>query len=125
MPEQNGMRVLVVDDDRLVAYSLSKMLKLHGYSVRTASSGGDALALVPEFRPQAILLDIGLVGMDGFETARRLRSLPGGDGYRLIAVSGYGDEAALERSKVAGFDAYLIKPVDYRRLAAELSLVDA
>jgi len=120
-PARTGMRVMVVDDDRLIAFSLAKMLELHGYSVRAVASGDAALELAPEFQPRAILLDIGLVGMDGYETARRLRALPGGAGYRLIAVTGYGDEAAQARGKAAGFDAHLTKPVDYPRLAAELA----
>jgi CheY-like chemotaxis protein/two-component sensor histidine kinase len=120
-----NLRVLLVDDERLIAMSLGKMLTLHGYIVDVAHSGAEALAHAPQFQPQAILLDIGMPGMDGYETARRLRELPGGADFRLVAVSGYGDEAAQAQSRAAGFDSHLTKPVNYQRLAAELDLAVA
>lgn len=120
-PAYSGMRVLVVDDDPLITASMSEVLGLHDYVVRVAYSGNEALELVPVFQPQAILLDIGLVGMDGYETARRLRSMPGAQPCRLIAISGYGTAEAMAQSKAAGFDAHLVKPVKYEQIVAELN----
>ena len=111
-----GARVLVVDDDRAVAESTAMLLQLQGYEVRVAHSGAEALDQARAFRPQVALLDIGLHGMDGYETARRLRDLPGGDAMRLVAVTGYGDASARARSREAGFDHHLIKPVDPEEL---------
>ncbi len=116
-------RVLVVDDDKAVAESTAMLLRLEGHEVRCANSGEAALRLCREFQPQAVLLDIGLPGQDGYETARKIRSLPGGAGLKLIAVSGYGHEAAVARGREAGFDRYLVKPVDPEKLSALLVLL--
>ena len=83
--------------------------------------GAAALRLCREFQPQAVLLDIGLPGQDGYEIARKIRSLPGGAELKLIAVSGYGDEAAVARGRDAGFDHHLIKPADPEKLSILLA----
>lgn len=116
-----GMRVLVVDDDSLVAYSMGKMLGLHGLDVRRVETGEQALDAAQTFLPQVVLLDIGLVGMDGHQTARCLRGLENGRAMRLIAVSGFGDDASRDRARQSGFDAHLTKPVDFALLAGELA----
>jgi signal transduction histidine kinase/ActR/RegA family two-component response regulator len=110
------LRVLVVDDNPDTARGMAKLLRLSGHEVRVAHSGTDALEAAREHRPEAVLLDIGLPGMDGYEVAARLRQ---GECCRdavIMAVSGYGDEEARRRSKEAGFDHHLVKPVDYDAL---------
>jgi PAS domain S-box-containing protein len=116
-----GLRVLVVDDDEAVAESTVMLLRLEGCEVRCANSGEAALRLCREFQPLAVLLDIGLPGQDGYEIARKIRSLPGGAEVKLVAVSGYGHEAAVARGRDAGFDRYLVKPVDPEKLSALLT----
>jgi PAS domain S-box-containing protein len=103
-------RVLVVDDDDAVADSMSMLLQINGHDVRVAASGQAALEIARSLRPQVVLLDIGLQGMDGYEVARQLRAEQG-EAICLIAVTGYGDEEARSRSAAAGFDQQLVKPV--------------
>jgi len=105
-------RVLVVDDDLAVADSMVVLLRIVGHDVRAASSGEAALELARSFRPQVVLLDIGLQGMNGYEVARLLRKeQAAGEKLCLMAVTGYGDEEARARSEAAGFDQHLVKPV--------------
>ena len=105
-------RVLVVDDDPAVADSMTVLLELDGHEVRVAATGEEALALARAFRPQLVLLDIGLQGMDGYQVARQLRAQQGADERLcLVAVTGYGHEEARTRSEEAGFDQHLVKPV--------------
>jgi PAS domain S-box-containing protein len=105
-------RILVVEDNRDSAESLSMLLTLAGHEVRVAHDGASAIAAARDYRPQVILLDIGLPGMDGFEAARRLRGEPGLDGTLLVAMTGYGQAQDRQRSKSAGFDRHLTKPVE-------------
>lgn len=109
-------RVLVVDDDFAVADSTAMLLELKGYAVCVADSGISALGQVPAFRPQAVLLDIGLHGMDGFEVAKRLRELPEGRDLFVVAVTGYADEETSARALASGCDHFLVKPVDFNVL---------
>jgi signal transduction histidine kinase/ActR/RegA family two-component response regulator len=118
-----GVRVLVVDDEYAVADSMAMLLDSAGYDVRTAHDGQSALELMPQYRPQVVLLDIGLKGMDGFETAKRLRELPGGRDLYLLAVTGYGDEATKTRAIKSGCDDLLVKPMRWSVLQALLSKV--
>jgi PAS domain S-box-containing protein len=105
-------RVLVVDDDPAVAESMTVLLELEGHEVKTAASGEMALALARSFRPQLVLLDIGLQGMDGYQVAQQLRAQQAADeSLCLVAVTGYGHEEARVRSEEAGFDRHLVKPV--------------
>ena len=105
-------RVVVVDDDPAVADSMAVLLEIKGHEVRTAATGEAALDLVQSFRPRVVLLDIGLQGMDGYEVAQKLRSRGGeAENICLIAVTGYDDETARARSRAAGFDRHLVKPV--------------
>jgi DNA-binding response OmpR family regulator len=108
---QQGLRVLVVDDNKDAADSLSKLVRLWGHEVRTGYDSS-ALETVSEFRPDAVLLDIGMPRMDGNSMARQMRQRADGDGMLIIAVTGYHDEANRMMSKDAGVDHYLIKPVD-------------
>jgi PAS domain S-box-containing protein len=105
-------RVLVVDDNVDAAESLAMVLRMMGHQARTAHNGQAALAAAQEFQPQVALLDIGLPGMDGYEIARRFRRQPGLGQALLVALTGYGQEDDRRRSREAGFDHHLVKPVD-------------
>ena len=105
-------RVLIVDDNVDAANSIAKILGLFGHTVRCAYDGQSALQLAAEFAPEAIVLDIGLPGMDGYEVARRLRAMDRFRNATLIALTGYGQQDDRERSQQAGFDQHLTKPVD-------------
>jgi PAS domain S-box-containing protein len=108
------LRILVVDDNRDAADTSAMLLRNVGHDVRTEYSGGAVLAAAEQFRPDAILLDIGLPEIDGYELARRLRADNRFARTRLLAVSGYGLEGDRARSSQSGFDAHLVKPVDLR-----------
>jgi CheY-like chemotaxis protein len=103
-------RVLVVDDNRDGAESMAALIQMMGATVRTAHDGQEALRMAESQLPHLILLDIGLPGMDGYETARRLRRLPGLHA-RLVALTGYGAPQDRERAMGAGFDQHLVKPL--------------
>ncbi|CAL1239987.1 response regulator [Candidatus Methylocalor cossyra] len=120
-PRRSGLRILVVDDNVDSADSMALLLSLDGHDARTAFDGPGALAEAAEFRPQVVLLDIGLPGMDGYEVARRLRALPDLGAVLIIAVTGYGQDDDRIRSKAAGFDHHLVKPVDPDALNALLN----
>ncbi len=105
-------KVLIVDDNADSAESLALLLSMRGHEVRTAHDGPAALEAAEAFRPQAVLLDIGLPGMDGYEVARRLRDRPGAEGVLLVALTGYGQEDDRRRAAEAGFDAHLVKPAE-------------
>ena len=105
-------RILVVDDNRDSADSLALILRRRGHEVRTAYDGATAAATVGQHGVEVVLLDIGLPGVDGYDVARQIRETPGGDRVLLIAVTGWGQRGDLDRSREAGFDAHLVKPVD-------------
>lgn len=108
----SDQRVLIVDDNQDAADMLAEALSMYGMSARIASDGPSALSLARDFQPQIALLDIGLPVMDGYELAGRLRALPGLSGVRLVAITGYGQDADRARSLQAGFDEHLVKPVE-------------
>ena len=110
-------RVLLIDDNEDAAESLAMMLRIEGHEVRTGFSAAEALSLSLSWRPDVVLLDIGLPGMDGYEVARRLRAEPGAAPLRLVALTGYGQPEDIERSARSGFDAHLVKPVGLDALA--------
>ena len=110
------MRVLVVDDNADGAATLSMLLELSGYEVKTAGDGLSALSAADDFRPHAILLDIGLPVLDGYEVAKRIRANQSFEKIVLIALTGYGQPSDRERSQEAGFDHYFVKPTDPRVL---------
>ncbi|HZP89095.1 MAG TPA: ATP-binding protein [Burkholderiales bacterium] len=116
--ESAARRVLVVDDNVDSAQSLATLLELQGHAVRYAYDGHAALEAAAQFRPQIVLLDIGLPGMDGFEVARRLRANVETAGAALVALTGYGQAEDRVRSKAAGFDHHLTKPVDLGELTS-------
>ena len=114
-------RVLLVDDNADAAEALAVALTLDGHTVAVAHDGPQALALAPLFRPELVLLDIGLPGLNGYEVARRLRAMPGGDRLQLVAITGWGQAEDRQRARAAGFDLHLTKPVDQERLRASLA----
>jgi PAS domain S-box-containing protein len=118
---RQSSRVLVVDDNRDTVAGLAKLLGLLGHDVRIAYDGPTAIEVARSHRPEVVLLDIGLPGMDGYDVAKRLRTEPYCKDSLIIAVSGYGQEEDRRRSKQAGFDHHLSKPVDYESLMALLS----
>jgi CheY-like chemotaxis protein len=105
-------KILVVDDSVDGAEMLATALSAKGYDTRVAHDAAVALRIAADFRPDVALLDIGLPVMDGYELAARLRELPDLDGMKLIALTGYGQESDRQRSREAGFDHHLVKPVD-------------
>ena len=117
----DGWRVLVVDDNVNVAKMCTVFLQESGYSMRMAHSGRAALEAATEFRPHAILLDIGLPEMDGYKVAQRLRHDPALKDVGLIAVTGYGEESDRQRCLAAGFDHHLVKAVDPEHLLKVLA----
>jgi PAS domain S-box-containing protein len=109
-------RVLVVDDNVDNARGLSRLLTLLGHDVRAAHDGEAAIEAARAHRPEIVVLDIGLPGMDGYEVARRLRTEACCQDALIIAASGYGQPDDLRRSREAGFDHHLVKPIDYDAL---------
>ncbi|HLX06912.1 MAG TPA: ATP-binding protein [Thermoanaerobaculia bacterium] len=109
-------RILVVDDNRDSADSLEMLLRMMGNEVRTAHDGLEAVAAAAAFRPDVVLLDIGLPKVNGYEAARRIRQQEGGAKLVLIAITGWGQEEDRRRSREAGFDHHLTKPVDFADL---------
>ena len=110
-------RILVVDDNVDVVETTTMLLSLSGHQVRSAKDGLQALHMASEFRPDVVLLDIGLPLMDGYEVARRLRQAPQTAGALLIALTGYGQQGDRQRGRDAGFDGHMLKPVDPHALA--------
>lgn len=116
-------RILVVDDNQDAANSLAVLLRLTGHDVRSAYDGATALAVAADFRPSMVVLDIGMPGMDGFTVARRLRENAELGPLVLVAVTGWGQQDDRRRSKQAGFDYHLVKPVDPQALVNLLTSI--
>ena len=112
---QMGKRVLIVDDNRNQARTLSMLLKTFGHEVSVAYDGATALELAAAFHPHLALIDIGLPGMSGYEVARRLREQPQFRDMVLVAQTGWGREEDRQRAFEAGFDHHLVKPIDRER----------
>jgi signal transduction histidine kinase/ActR/RegA family two-component response regulator len=111
-----GRKVLVVEDNADGREMLTMLLSLDGHEVTTAATGAEALAVAAELRPEAAIVDIGLPDADGYSIARALRAFYG-EGLRLIALTGYGSESDRRKAIQAGFDVFVVKPVDPRELA--------
>jgi CheY-like chemotaxis protein len=120
-PPSKALRVLVVDDNIDTADTLARLLELEGHHVRRAHDGPTALETANAFLPDAVVLDLGLPGMDGFEVARRLRARAEGNGPLLVAVSGYGRDEDRHKSRQAGFDHHLVKPAEIGTLRSLLT----
>ena len=112
-----GLRVLVVDDNRDVADSTASVMRMNGCEVRVAYDGKAALESVQRFRPDAVLLDIGLPTIDGYLVAEHIRAQPENGHTMIVAVSGYGQDQDRARSKSVGFDYHVVKPIDPTVLA--------
>jgi PAS domain S-box-containing protein len=115
-------KVLIVDDNVDAAISLSLLLQTLGFSTRVAHDGREALATAPEFKPEVVVLDIGMPGLSGYDVARELRSRPGGSALRLVALTGWGHEEDKRMAREAGFDHHLTKPVSIDELLARLEI---
>ena len=114
-------RLVIVDDNPDSAESMRVMFRLLGYDARVASDGGSVVELAASFRPDAVLLDIGLPDIDGYEVARRLRADPRTSDVLIIAITGFAREEDIRRSDRAGIDEHLVKPVDPDRVLERLA----
>jgi CheY-like chemotaxis protein len=108
--------ILIADDNLDLAMTLSILLKLAGFEVQTVHNGRDAVTAAKNRRPDILLLDIGLPGLDGYQVARQFRNDDKLKHVFIIAISGYSPDMFLERSTPGDFDHYLTKPVDFRTL---------
>jgi signal transduction histidine kinase/ActR/RegA family two-component response regulator len=114
-------RVLVVDDNEDAAASLAMLLEMEGHATQVAENGLRAIQLLGEFYPDAVVLDIGLPGMDGYEVARNIRKTRSGQKLLLVALTGWGLEQDKSEARLAGFDVHFTKPVDVQRLLDALN----
>jgi len=118
---KQAYRILVVDDNYDAAEIISELLRLSGHEVMTVHTGNDALAQAAAFRPDIAILDLGLPDMDGTKVAGKLRQMPEAANASLIALTGYGKQADIERTRAAGFDDHLVKPVKFDHLIETIS----
>jgi DNA-binding response OmpR family regulator len=117
MPAAKGRRVLVVDDNQDAADSLAMLLGVRGEDVRIAYDGAKALEVEREFKPDVVLLDIGLPALSGYDVAERIREKRR-DKVLIVAITGWGQEKDLRRAEDAGIDHHFTKPVDFEALVA-------
>jgi len=117
-------RLVIVDDNQDAAELLADALTARGHEVHVAHDGTSGLARVIQVAPEVALLDLGLPGMDGYELARQIRQQPGLERIWLVALTGYGDAAARQRSAAAGFDEHLVKPATLERIGQALARAD-
>jgi CheY-like chemotaxis protein len=110
-PSISARRILVADDSRDAAEALALLLQLAGHDVRTVHDGVEALAVSKRFKPEVVLLDLGMPRMDGYEAARQMRRREWGKRAALIALTGWGQPQDRQRTAEVGFDAHLVKPV--------------
>ncbi len=122
-PHPSSLKVLVVDDNVDSAESLAMLLKVFKHDVRTAHDGQAGLKAALEDRPDVVLLDIGLPGLNGFEVAKHIRHLLADTNMVLVAMTGYGQESDRQRSQEAGFDHHLVKPTDFAKVLEILATV--
>ena len=112
---------MIADDNRDVVETFEVMLQTLGYEVQTALDGFEALEKAEQFQPHAIVLDIGMPKLDGYETAKRIRQRPWGQDVVLVAVTGWGNENDKLKSADAGFNMHLVKPIDATTLLQYLN----
>ena len=115
------LRILVVDDNQDSAISMTLLLELQGHEVHVAHAGPAALRVAADKKPDVILLDIGMPGMNGYEVAKQLRGQDEFADTLLVAITGYGRASDVKQTQSAGFDHHLVKPVDYEKLQAVLA----
>jgi CheY-like chemotaxis protein len=120
-----ALRILVVDDNRDAAESLATLLRLGGHTVDIANDGLVALQSAEQSRPDVVFMDIGMPNLNGYDAARRIREAAWGKGMMLVAISGWGQESDRAKSRAAGFDAHLVKPVEFAALDQMLAEVSA
>jgi CheY-like chemotaxis protein len=113
---ETAKRILVVDDNHDSADAVTLILQLDGHDVKAVYSGIDALDLVEQFKPHAVLLDIGMPQMNGYEVAQRLRAQSWGKNVLLIAQTGWGQAEDIRQCREAGFNHHVTKPIDFRKL---------
>ena len=113
MKNPSTKKILVVDDNVDAADTLQALLGMDGFDVTTAYDGLAAVTAAGACRPDAVVMDIGMPGLDGYDAARMMRQQPGGEDLVLIALTGWGQPADQSRASQAGFDHHLVKPVDY------------
>jgi len=118
------VRILVVDDNRDSAESLTLLLQTLGNDVRTAHDGLEALKVAEEQRPELVLLDLSLPELSGYDVAREIRGLAWGKATVLVALTGWGQEEDRHRSAEAGFDHHMVKPVDTAWLRTILKSIE-
>jgi CheY-like chemotaxis protein len=109
-------RILIVDDCGHCSTTLGRVVTLLGHEVRTSRDGVEGVEAASEFRPQVVLVDLGLPGLDGYEVARSIRGRPWGTGVTMIALTAFGQGIDEPRFQEAGFDHHLAKPVDFEAL---------
>jgi CheY-like chemotaxis protein len=117
-------RILLVDDNQASLEMLSKLIQMQGYEVRTAKDGLEAVSAAETFRPDAVLMDLGMPNLDGCDAARCIRAEPWGRDMVLVAMTGWGQEEDRRRTKAAGFDHHLVKPVEPSVIEDLLSRLD-
>ena len=113
---RTGRKILVADDDQDSAESLALLFQLMGHDVRAAQSGLAAIDVAAEFRPDLIVLDIGMPGLDGYEVCRRIRQHDWGQTIVIAALTGWSRDEDRDRSEEVGFNHFLVKPVDPKAL---------
>ena len=111
-PPKSRFRILVVDDNPDAALSLAMMLSMMGHDTRTAHDGEEAVTTAEAFRPQVVLLDIGLPKLNGYEVAQRIRQQEWGTSMFLVAVTGWGQDEDRRRSEEVGMNLHMVKPVE-------------
>ena len=119
-----GQRVLVVDDNSDAATSLALLLEMENCEVRTAADGEEALAQVEAFQPELIFMDLAMPRLDGVAATRRIRALPQCQRVRIVALTGWGQATDRQRTREAGMDHHLIKPVSLDDLRSVLAVTD-
>ena len=120
--KDNPRRILVVEDQPALSYVTVALLRKLGHEVRSAADGAEALTAVREYRPDVVLFDIGLPGMDGYEVAHCLRAEMGDDVPMLVAMTGYSEHEVSRHSPRARFDYHLVKPADVGALREVLTM---
>jgi CheY-like chemotaxis protein len=113
---ESARRILIVDDNHDSADAAALILQLDGHNVKTVYNGMDALVVAEQFRPHAVLLDIGMPQLSGYEVAQRMRKEPWGSNLILIAQTGWGQEEDIRQCREAGFDHHFTKPIDFQKL---------
>jgi CheY-like chemotaxis protein len=122
--QRRGLQLLVVDDNADSVDALGMWLRLEGHRVHIAYSGEEALPAALTQRPDAVVLDLALPGIDGYEVARRLRREPGFESVCFIAMTGFGAYSDRERARQAGFNHHMVKPIDYMMFSQLLAQIE-